>query len=183
MKSIKILFIIYLLGVCSNVAFAQKTNAWLTYGQSKFMYSPGIEVNHFINKHIGIQIGVNTYFQYFDPQRVTNITDDYTFNFYNTNLGVCAYILQKENHHLGVTAGFKIYYGPEYETLHYYEAGGYYIYFDSSGLNPAYGADFGIFYTFKKITGIIKFDTARNKIRVGLGYSFHRSNTEKKSSF
>lgn len=157
----------------SATTFSQKNNVWTTYGQSKFIYSPGLEFNHFFTKHIGIQFGVSMYFQDNEPYRIVNVSDSYSYNFfYNANIGLCTNIINKPKHKLGLTSGFKIYYGPEFDILHYYNAGKYYIYFDSSELRPSYGVDFGVFYSYKKITGLVKFDTARKKIRFGIGYTF-----------
>ncbi|MBL4624488.1 MAG: hypothetical protein JKY42_05050 [Flavobacteriales bacterium] len=166
------LHLITLMCLFSIVAFSQKTNIWITYGQSKFMYSPGVEVNYFFNQHIGLQMAVNTYFEVYNPSQIVNITDDYLFNFYNANLGLSSYLLYTEKHKIGVEIGFEMYYGPEFVLLHKYEQEGYSIYYDSSELRPSYGADFGIFYTFQKISTLIKFDTARKKMRFGIGYTF-----------
>ena len=56
--------------------------------------------------------------------------------------------------------------------MYYYKDGGYNIYYDSFNLEPEYGIDLGIFYVTKKVSTIIKFDTARNSIRIGIGYFF-----------
>lgn len=156
----------------SSMLFAQKSNVWLTYGQSKFLYSPGAEFNIFINQHIGFQVGVSTYFQAYDENKIVNSSDANSFNFHNANIGLCSHILNKGEHKFGTTIGCKMYYGPEFKILHYYTNGGYNIYFDSSELRPDYGIDMGLFYSYKKITGLLKFDTARKKIRLGIGYSF-----------
>jgi hypothetical protein len=169
-KDNTLLILIFFLSL-NNVS-SQKSNIWLSYGQSVFMYSPGIEANLFFNKYIGLQLGVNTYFQTYDRKKIVNVSDDYSFNFYNANINICAYILVKSKHKIGVTTGFKTYYGPEYEVLHYYNHGGYNIYFDSSELRPSYGIDLGLFYLFKRASAILKYDTARNKFRIGIGYSF-----------
>lgn len=43
--------------------FSQKSTAWITYGESRFVHSPGIEGNYLFNKYIGVQIGVSVYFK------------------------------------------------------------------------------------------------------------------------
>ena len=167
----KILLII-ILSLFFKVIQAQKANVWFTYGHSKFLYSPGIEANYFINEHLGFQVAVNGYFQLYNPERIVNVSNKDFFNFYNANIGLCSYLFKIEDNNLGITAGFKIYYGPKYEVLHYYKAGGYNIYFDSFNLSPEYGVDLGLFYVYKNISTIIKFDTARNTVRIGIGVFF-----------
>ncbi|MCV6630708.1 MAG: hypothetical protein OIF50_12725 [Flavobacteriaceae bacterium] len=151
---------------------AQKANLWMTHGYSKFLQAPGVEANYFFGKHIGVQLGVSAYLQDYNPNQIANTTDDSSINFYNANIGLSHYLLRKPSHALGITAGFKIYYGPNYKPLYFYEEGGYTIYFDNSGLRPSYGADMGIFYNFKRISFLIKFDTAREMFRFGIGYVF-----------
>jgi hypothetical protein len=170
MKPIKLLFITFFCLFTVN-SYCQKSNIWITYGQSKFVYSPGIEANYSFNRYIGIQAGVNGYFQIYDTKQIVNITENILFDFYNTNLGLCTHIIYKEKHKLGLTAGLKGYYGPEYDVLHYYKDGGYNIYYDSWDLEFSYGVDIGIFYTYKRFSTILKFDTARNKLRLGIGYA------------
>ena len=170
MKIIKILIIGGI--IISSTAFSQQKNIWLTYGQSIFLYSPGVEFNSFVNKRIGFQLGINTYILDYNPKKIINISDYNTFNFYNANIGLCSNILNNKKYKLGVVLGFKAYYGPEFKPIHYYKDE--YIYFDSSELRPTYGVDFGFFYTYKRITGLLKFDTARKKLRVGFGFTFNK---------
>jgi hypothetical protein len=176
---VKIIKILVLLGIIiSNTAFSQQKNIWLTYGQSTFLYSPGIEFNSFINDRIGYQLGINTYILDYNPNQIVNTTDKNKFNFYNANIGLCGNILNKNKFRLGVTLGLKIYYGPEFKTLHYFKDEDYYIYFDSSGFRPKYGVDFGFFYSYRKITALLKYDTARRKLRFGLGYIFGKDKSK-----
>ena len=170
MKIIKILILFCV--IIYNTAFSQQSNIWLTYGESTFLYSPGVEFNSFINNHTGFQLGINTYFLDYDPNQIVNTTDVTKFNFYNANIGVCSNIVNKNRYKIGVAFGIKMYYGPEFTTLHYYRDENYYIYFDSSGFRPKFGLDFGFFYSYRKITTIFKYDTARGKLRFGLGYIF-----------
>ncbi|MCG8412181.1 MAG: hypothetical protein MI739_12950 [Bacteroidales bacterium] len=167
------LFTLILLCLLSLKPFAQRNNIWITYGHPKFLYTPGVEANYFLNKYIGIQLGVSTYLLDYNKNQIVNITNNAKFNFYDVNIGACTMLLNKK-HKLGATLGIKVHYAPEFDVLHYYEAKGYNIYFDSSELRPSYGADLGLFYCYKRITGIIKFDTSRNKFRVGIGYSFKK---------
>ena len=171
-KNNTLLTIILLTSLSLNSAFGQKSNVWLTYGQSTFMYSPGVEANFFFNRYIGLQLGANTYFHRYDENRIVNVSDKNLFDFYNANLNICSYPIFGSKQKMGITIGFKYYYGPEYDILHYYKNDGYNIYFDSSGFSSDYGIDFGIFYLFKRLSIISKFDTARNKLRIGIGYAF-----------
>ena len=172
MKIIKILFLVII--IIPNTAFSQQKNIWLTYGYSTFLYSPGIEFNSSINDNIGYQLGVNTYILDYNPNQIVNLSNDDKFNFYNANVGIFGNVLNINNSILGVTLGVKVYYGPEFKTLHYYSYGDYNIYFDNSELRPTYGLDSGVFYSYRKITAILKYDTSRRKLRIGLGYVFYK---------
>lgn len=172
MQAIKISLIISFILLFFNPSFSQKTNIWLTYSQSKFIYSPGIEANYFFNRYIGLQLGVNVYSPKYDPTQIVNVTDESLLDFYSANLGFCSIVLNRGDSKLGVTVGFEINYGPEFKILRYYTSGGYNLYFDASTLDASFGIDFGVFYSFKRLTGILKFSTARKKIRLGVGYSF-----------
>ncbi len=172
LKSSKILILFICMSALSTNAYSQYKNVWLTYSQSKFIYSPGIEANYFFNNRIGIQAGVNSIIHTYNPNQVANVYFNQTFNFYNANVGLSSYFYNKKEQKLGVTVGFKAYYGPNYKFLAHYKTGGYNIYFDSSLWKPNFGVDFGIFYVKNKFTTIAKFDTAQKKIRFGIGYSF-----------
>ena len=165
MMLIRIL-ITYCIIISSN-ALSQKNNIWLTYGQSKFLYSPGMEFNYLLNKKTGVQIGVSTYILDYQPENIVNISDDKKFNFYNANIGISQNLINKKLHQIGVYTGFKMYYGPDFKILHYYNNP---IYFDRSELRLEYGSDFGIYYSYKRITTLLKFDTAREKWRFGFGF-------------
>jgi len=173
--------IVLLLLFCSitNYSIAQNKNIWLSYGQSKFLYSPGVEFNLFFNNNFGFQIGANTYFQNYDSSQVVNSTDSYSFNFHNTNLGACYRFKYKDNHVFSFSTGVKMYYGANFEFLYFYEQGGYPIYYDSSELRPHFGVDLGISYSYKRISTLIKFDTARERFRFGIGYYFGKDKSEK----
>ena len=146
---------------------------WLTYGHSKYVYSPGAEACYQFRPYLGINLGISVYLQYPDLSRVTNITHNSTFNFHNANLGLSGYVFRSENHSAGVIAGFKLYYGPDYRKLTWYGDGGYYIYHDASFLYPDYGPDLGLFYNYRKLSLLGKWDFARNRFRLGIGYRFH----------
>ncbi len=150
-------------------ANAQKSHVWMSYGQSKFLYAPGIEANFTIYEDLGIQVGVASYIQDYKREQIINVTDDYKFNFYNANLGISYHIKINKNHSLLMHMGTKFYYGPNFEVLHHYKEGGYNIYFDSSGLRPKYGIDLGCSYSYKRWSILLKYDTARSNFRIGIG--------------
>ena len=151
---------------------AQNTNVMITYSQSKFIYSPGLEVNYFFRPKLGLNFGLNSYIMNYDPNQVVNITDNYFFNLYNINIGVCGILLENDKFKIGYSLGGKLYYGPIFKPLHYFENGGYYIFYDSSEFMPDFGIDMGILYYIKKYITGIKYDTARGKIRIVAGLSF-----------
>ena len=165
-KRILISLVFLILG--STLA-AQKTQLWLTYGQSRFLYAPGIEGTFLFTGRFGIQVGVSSFVQSYPPEQVAKVTEKGSFNFYNANVGLSGYLFRINNHRWGATAGFKVYYGPEFELLHYYRAGGYAVYFDDSQLRPSYGIDMGFYYSYRWFTVVLKYDTARGKIRMGIG--------------
>ncbi|RLD49246.1 MAG: hypothetical protein DRI97_18240 [Bacteroidetes bacterium] len=172
MRKVKlIVFISVLLSI--NEVKAGEPLYWLTYSQSKYIYSPGIEACYHFRERMGVNLGLGVYFQNPDPSSLTNITHNVSFGFYCANIGVSGYLFNFENHSAGLIAGFKLYYGPDYRKLRYYEEGGYYIYHDASDLQPDYGLDLGIFYVYKKFTLLGKWDFVRNRFRVGIGYRFN----------
>jgi hypothetical protein len=173
MKGTRLILILPLLFIV-NRANAGDPVCWLTYSQSKYIFSPGIEACYLIRPYIGVNAGISLYIQEPDYSRVTNITHNTSSGFYNANLGLAANFLRLEDHSLGLIAGFKLYYGPDFRRLHYYEDGGYYIYYDASFLRPDYGLDLGIFYSYKQYSFLVKWDSARNRFRIGLGYRFER---------
>ena len=82
-------------------------------------------------------------------------------------------ILKGTDHKAGLIAGVKMYYGPDCRELIDYEEGAYKIYFDASTLQPEYGLDLGVYYIYKKISLLTKYDLVRNRCRIGLGYRFN----------
>ncbi|KPK86189.1 MAG: hypothetical protein AMS27_05595 [Bacteroides sp. SM23_62_1] len=175
MRSIRLILIILVLFI-TNCVKAGEPLWWLTYSQSRYIFSPGIEACYLFHPHIGVNAGISAYIQNPDHSKVSNITHNPSFNFYNANIGLSGYLFRFENQSVGLIAGFKLYYGPDFRKLHYYEEGGYYIYFDASSLKVDYGFDMGIFYSYKKIVLLAKWDFARNRVRLGIGYRFKLKN-------
>lgn len=164
------LFFVMLVGqVC-----AQKSTLWLSYSQSPFVYSPGVEYAHFFGKrNIGIQAAINPAFIDIEPERVSNAGTLANFQlFHNFNLGICAKLLSEGKQTLGASLGAKVYYGSDYRVLDYYETGGYNIYYDFYESQPAIGYDFGLFYNYDRLSALFKYDTACGRIRLGIGYNF-----------
>jgi hypothetical protein len=172
LRNLKLLLIIPLL-LFTDIVKAGEPIAWLTYSQSKYIFSPGIEGCYLFRPHLGLNFGLSVYIQNPEEESLTNITHNASFGFYSANIGVSAYVFKFENHSAGLIAGFKLYYGPDYRKFRYYEEGGYYIYFDASSLEPDYGLDLGIFYIYSRITLLGKWDFARNRFRIGIGYRFN----------
>jgi len=171
----RLIFALSVFFLTINYLAAQEYNLWLSYGQATFLYSPGIEMSTHFNKHFGVQGAVNAYFQVVDKNRVVNLSDDYFFNFYNANIGLCKNIITTTKSKLAINLGAKMYYGPYYDKLLYYTMY-YYIYKEASQFKPSFGLDMGLSYTYNKYSGIIKYDTARNYFRFGVGYSWGRIN-------
>ena len=170
MKIIRVLFIV--ISFLTQETIAQKVSVMATYGQSTFMYSPGIEANYFFHEKIGVQLGVSAYFLAYKPNQLVNISNHEKFNFHNLNIGVCGILLNYEKIKISYTIGGKMYYGPVFEPLHFFESAGYYIYYDASRSKADYGVDMGLFcYLNRYIVGI-KFDTARHNIYYLIGWSF-----------
>ena len=174
MRGIKRILIIPLLFL-TNFAEAGEPIYWLTYGHSKYVMSPGIEACYLFRPHLGVNLGVAVYIQNPDHSRVANITHNASFGVYNANMGISGYLFRSENHSAGLITGFKLYYGPNYRKLDYYEEGDYYIYYDASNHQPDFGIDLGIFYVYKRFTLLGKWDFARNRVRIGFGYRFNKS--------
>ena len=185
MKKIKFLLLLFIF--FSEKTSAQKVNIMATYAHSDLIYSPGFEVNYFFNDRFGVEAGAGTLLFNYKPNQMANQAgvDEYNTLFYNGNLGVCGMFINYKQLKIGWTAGVKLYYGPEFIPLHYYEQGDYYIYFDSSGTDLVgnkfdVGADMGVLlYTNKLVVGI-KYDTARNQIRYLVGWSFSLSKFSQK---
>lgn len=110
-----------------------------------------------------------------DEIQIVNRTERSSVNFYNANIGICRNFRINENHHLGLTVGGKLYYGPYFREIAYYNQGGYSIFADSFYLRVSTGIDLGIYYSFRRISALIKYDTARKQLRFGIGYRFMKS--------
>jgi len=172
MRGINNILVICILLIAPGVK-AGEPLGWVTSGYSKYMVTPGIEACYLFRPQLGINLGISTYLQYPDHSCITNITHNAPFGFFNANLGFSGYFLKLDNHRAGLITGFRIYYGPDYRKLRYYDEGGYYIYYDASSLQIDYGLDLGIYYIYKKVSLLCKWDFARNRIRVGIGYRFN----------
>jgi len=174
MRGIKRILIIPIL-LLTNFAEAGEPLYWLTYGHSKYVMSPGIEACYLFRPHLGVNLGIAVYRQNPDHSLLTNITHNASFGLYSVNMGISGYLFRSENHSAGLITGFKLYHGPDYRKLRYYEEGDYYIYYDASSLRLDYGIDLGIFYVYKRFTLLGKWDFARNRVRIGFGYRFNKS--------
>ncbi len=144
----------------------------MTYGQSKFVASPGIEASYLFNSYLGINLGFGLYIQNPDYLQVSSIIHEASAGFYSANIGLSSYLYKSEIHSVGIITGMKFYYGPDYRKLLYYEEGAYNIYYDGASLKPEYGLDLGVFYTYKYLSLLAKWDFARNRFRIGFGYIF-----------
>ena len=164
----RITIILIISSFISTNLLSQKNNFWITYAQSKFLYCPGIEFNSVLYKNTGLQAGFSAYILDYQPENIVSISNDAKFNFQNANIGLSQNFNNIKLHQFGVYLGLKLYSGPEFKFLHFYDRP---IYYDLYQLNSIqYGADFGIYYLYKRITTLLKFDTARKKIRLGIGF-------------
>lgn len=153
---------------------------WVTYGHDKFVMSPGTETSLFFHKNVGIQLGIASYIQLFDELKMANKIFLKDFGVYNFNIGPSAEFKIRDKHSLGGTIGAKIYYGPNYKFLQFYEEGGYNIYFDAANRQrPDLGIDIGLFYAYNKFSSILKYDSARNNWRFGFGVKLVKKIKEK----
>lgn len=171
MRSIKPVVFVASLAIFS-MAHAGDPVAWMTMGYSRFVLSPGLEASYHFYPRLGINLGAGFYLQDPDYERLINVTHDYRGGFYYANVGYSGYIVSSEHHSAGLIAGFRLWYGPDYRKLRYYKDGGYHIYFDASTLRPDYGLDLGLFYIWKDYSLLAKWDLARKRFRVGIGYRF-----------
>ena len=163
-----IIKVILLFLICfSEKIISQNRHIMFTYSNSDLVYSPGLEMNFFFCNTLGISFGVSSFRFNNKPNQLVNQTipkNDYRSPFYSGNIGLCGYLPNDEKNQIGWSAGWKMYYGPEFIPLYYYEEGGYYIYFDSSGTDLVgnkfdHGGDLGIFLYLKKYSFGIKYDT------------------------
>lgn len=162
---------------CLFIALAVEARAgdpivWLTFGHSKFIASPGIEASYSFKPGIGCYAGVDIYLQNPDPVRLNSMIHESRLNFYSANLGLSGRFFNSGHLAAGLLGGVKMYQGPDYQELIYYEEGGYSIYFDASTLKPDFGIDIGGYISYRKVSVLSKYDFARKRFRIGLGYSF-----------
>lgn len=167
-KALLLVIIIWL----SNSSLGQSSKMWLMYGKAQYLHSLGLEADIILHRKVGIHFGAGSYYQKYDPNRVINAEYGDKMGFYNANLGASLSVWQKNENSITLNLGGMMYFGPDYEPFYYYAKGEYYIYYDSSRYIPDYGVDLGISYTHKRFSSIIKFDTARNKFRFGIGFTF-----------
>lgn len=152
---------------------AQGTSLWLTYGQSGFTYSPGVEFNYGFEKGWGLQAGVNAIFVNPNEEHIIQTFKGKHFEpFNNVNFNISKHLLADGDHRLGVSIGLKTYIGSNYKFLHYYDEGDYAIYYNTNNTLAYFGADFGLSYSYKKMSFLFKYDTALNKVRLGVGCYF-----------
>ena len=172
MKIIKIF--LFLLICVHHETTAQKCNIMVTYSQADFILAPGLEINYLFYNKLGLQLGASTYFLDYNPNQLVNQSGqtDYYRSFYNSNFGLCGILFNYKKVKIGWTAGWKMYYGPNFRRLYFYEKGDYYIYSDSSGGKFDHGIDMGVLLYAKKHVLGIKYDTARGQIRWVGGWSF-----------
>ena len=164
---------------------AQELNIMGTYSQTDLIFSPGLEVNYFCNDSLGITLGFSSLLFNYKPNQLVNHIDtpnsspnDYNSLFYNANLGLCGIIYKKKQLRIGWSLGWKVYYAPDFVPLYFYEEGGYYIYFDSSGTDVIkhefdHGIDLGLTLYLNKFIVGIKYDEARHEVRYLAGWSFN----------
>lgn len=171
MRIVKSIVLLILLG-SANVTRAGETLGWFTCGHSRYISSPGLEASYLFSSRFGLDLGLGMYIQNPDHLQLTGIIHSARFGFYQANFGLSGYVYKKNLHRVGLNAGVKIYYGPDYRLLRYDPIRNENIYFDGSSLQPDYGLDLGIYYVYKRITVLCKWDFARNRFRAGLGYKF-----------
>jgi hypothetical protein len=151
-KKFSVFFILFFV-FFGNDLFAQKSrHFWFTYGHIKLL----------------------------NKERIANQLYPSNFFFYNFNMGPSTEFKINEKHSLGAGVGVIIYYGPDYKFLHHYVDGDYDIYFDASNkFRPDMGADFSIFYAYKRISALVKFDLARKNWHVGYGAKLEKKEKNK----
>ena len=172
----RIRILIISLLICVGVS-AQSFSLWATYGQSDFTYSPGLELNYSIKNTWGIQLGLNSVIIYPEEKYLVQAFDGEHFElFNNVNLNLSKNLLSDQQHRLGVSVGLKAYLGTNYKELHYYEEDEYAIYANMDNTFAYFGVDFGLSYSYKKMSFLMKYDTALNKLRLGVGCYLRASN-------
>jgi hypothetical protein len=165
-----------------NNSFAQKSrHLWFTYGHSKYIMSPGFETALFFHENIGFNLGFGTYIQLYKEERIANQLFKNKLFFYNFSMAPSTQFKFKDEHALGAAVGVVIYYGPDYQFLQHYEDGGYDIYFDSANkFRPDMGVDFSVFYSYKRMSALFKYDLARDNWHIGYGARLEKKEKNKK---
>lgn len=158
-------------------ATTKDRHIWLTTSFNTKQVNPGIETGLFFHENFGVQLGASAYFRTLPKERLSNLQIPGSAGFSNFNIGP-SFIFDLDNQHkLGFTAGFKIYYSPWYKKLAYFEEEDYWVYYDASHLSrPDYGLDVGVNYVYNRFSAILKYDTARHWIRLGAGIRLIKSN-------
>ena len=145
---------------------------WLSLGHSRYLLTPGLDFSYQFKPRLGFNLGLAMYIQQPDHLQLSNQSFEARTGFHQANLGLSAYFFQNAEHGLGLIAGYKLYYGPDYRILHFDARSQKQIYFDASILKPESGLDMGIFYRYRKCSILIKFDLARKRARIGCSYLF-----------
>ncbi|MBL4704163.1 MAG: hypothetical protein JKY54_06560 [Flavobacteriales bacterium] len=158
----------------AQTSIAQGTHLWLTYGQAKFVYAPAVEADVHCKGKFGIHGAAGAFIHVFEPNQVVNREFRDKVGLFYGNLGASYQIYNVCQNRIMLNVGAVFYFGPDYVPLYFYQTGGYQIYYDQSRYLPDFGLDIGCSYTRKRISGILKFDTARNQLRIGLGYLLSR---------
>ena len=152
---------------------AQGLSAWLTYNQSYFTYSPGIELGYSLESGWGIQAGLNAQFSYPDEEQLVQPFDGQHLEMlHDVNLNISRHLLEEDAHRFGVSIGVKAYLGSKYEVIYYDANTDYSVYSNPDDAIVLFGADFGLAYSYKKLSFLLKYDTALNKVRFGIGCYF-----------
>lgn len=166
--------VILLLLFCSTITLrAQGFSAWFTYNQSSFTYSPGIELCYTFENDWGILTGLNTQLSYPVEEHLVQPFDGKHFEIlHNVNLNINRHLLADRVHRLGASFGVKAYFGSKYEIIYYDADNDYSIYSNTDDAFVLFGVDFGLSYSYRKLTFLLKYDTALNKVRLGIGCYF-----------
>lgn len=169
--------IVSILLLTSSLCQGQSTAIWLTYGHDKFVHVPGVAFDQKIHGRLGVHGGGGLYVQSFKMDQTVNVFFNDKVGLFGAHIGPSYRLLKAETHQLTVTAGVAGYIGPQYEILARYEDGGYEVYYNVSTYSPDFGVDIGLWYSHKRLSGLLKFDTARNLLKMGVGIGFGRVKT------
>lgn len=175
MKIIRILLIV--ISFLPQETIAQKFSVMATYGQSTFMYCPGIEINYFFNDKLGVNIGSSAYFLDYKPEQLVNISNYHEYHFHSLNIGLCGTIVKSKKFKAVYIIGRKIYHSPLFAPVYFLNSENHYIYYDRRDAKGGayFGLDTGLLFYIKKYIFGVKFDTAFSNLyqtRYVLGWSF-----------